>query len=73
MFALSILVGIASLPTILVYALVIGIFLAALYYIITKFFPAPIAGYAVAIVVVIAAILLIYLLLSLVGQAPNLR
>ncbi len=64
--------GIASLPVILIYVLIIGIFLAVLYYIITKFFPAPIAGYAIAIVVVIAAIIIIYLLLSLVGGAPAL-
>lgn len=58
------LAGIASLPVILIYVLIIGIFLAVLYYIISKFFPEPIKGYAVAIVVVIAAILLIYLLLQ---------
>ena len=66
------LAGIASLPIILVYVLVVGIFLAVLYYIITKFFPEPIRGYAVAIVVVIAAIILIWLLLSFVGAAPAL-
>ena len=59
--------SVAALPTILIYVLIVGIFLAVLYYIITRFFPAPIAGYAVAVVVVIAAILLIYFLLSLVG------
>ncbi len=64
------LAGIASLPIILVYVLVIGIFLAVLYYIITKFFPAPIQGYAIAVVVVVAAIIIIWLLLSLVGAAP---
>ena len=58
---------ISTLPVILVYVLVIGIFLAVLYYIITKFFPEPIKGYAVAIVVVIAAIILMLFLLSLVG------
>jgi hypothetical protein len=60
---------IANLPVILIYVLVVGIFLAVLWYIITKFFPAPIAGYAVAVVVVVAAIILIYLLLSFVGGA----
>lgn len=60
------LAGIASLPVILIYVLIIGIFLAVLYYIISKFFPEPIRGYAVAIVVVVAAILLIYLLLQFV-------
>lgn len=64
--------GIGSLPVILIYVLVIGIFLAVLYYIITKFFPEPIRGYAVAIVVVIAAIILIWFLLSFVGALPNL-
>ncbi len=66
------LVGIGSLPVILVYTLVIGIFLAVLYFIITRFFPEPIRGYAIAIVVVVAAIILIWLLLSLVGSAPAL-
>lgn len=70
---LLLLAGIGSLPVILVYVLVIGIFLAVLYYIITKFFPEPIRGYAVAIVVVIAAIILIYLLLSFVGAGTSLR
>lgn len=65
--------GIGSLPVILIYVLVIGIFLAVLYYIITKFFPEPMRGYAVAIVVVIAAIILIWFLLSFVGVAPSLR
>jgi len=66
------LVGIAALPTILIYVLVIGIFLAVLWYIITRFFHEPIRGYAIAIVVVVAAIILIWLLLSLVGSAPAL-
>lgn len=61
------LTGIGSLPVILVYVLVVGIFLAVLYYIITKFFPEPIRGYAVAIVVVVAAIILMWFLISLVG------
>lgn len=65
--------GVSALPVILIYVLVIGIFLAVLYYIITKFFPEPIRGYAVAIVVVVAAILLIYFLLSFVGSVPSLR
>lgn len=69
---LCLLAGIGSLPVILIYVLVIGIFLAVLYYIITKFFPEPIKGYAVAIVVVVAAILLIWFLLSFVGAVPNL-
>lgn len=59
--------GVANLPVILIYTLIIGIFLAVLYFIITRFFPAPIAGYATAVVVVIAAIILIYVLLSFVG------
>lgn len=70
--SILLLAGMASLPTILIYVLVAGIFLAVLYYIITKFFPEPIRGYAVAIVVVVAAIILMYLLLSFVGQAPSL-
>lgn len=73
MLTLALFAGVSSLPVILIYVLVIGIFLAILYYIITKFFPEPIRGYAVAIVVVIAAIILIWFLLSFVGAAPNLR
>ncbi len=69
---LLLLAGMASLPVILIYVLVIGIFLAVLYYIIRTFFPAPIQGYAIAVVVVVAAIIIIWLLLSLVGTAPAL-
>ncbi len=64
---LLLLAGLGALPMILIYVLVIGIFLAVLWYIITTFFPEPIKKYAIAIVVVVAAILLIYLLLSFVG------
>lgn len=67
---LLLLAGISSLPVILIYVLVLGIFLAVLYFIINRFFPEPIKSYAVAIVVVVAAIILIWFLLSLVGGAP---
>lgn len=70
---LLLLAGIGSLPTILVYVLVIGLFLAGLYFIINKFFPEPIKGYATAIVIVVAIILLIIFLLSLVGTGPRLN
>lgn len=70
---LLLLAGIGSLPVILIYVLIIGIFLSVLYYIISHFLPEPIRGYAVAIVVVVAAILLIYLLLSFVGGGASLR
>jgi hypothetical protein len=66
------LAGIASLPAILVYILIIGIFLATLYFIINRFFPEPMRGYAVGVVVVVAAILLIYLLLQFVGGGASL-
>lgn len=68
---LMLLAGIGSLPVILIYVLVIGIFLAVLWYIITNFFPEPIRRYAIAIVVVVAAILLIYLLLGFVGGGTS--
>ena len=60
------LVGIGSLPVILIYLLVAVIFLAVLYLLLSKL-PEPIAGWAKLIVIVVAAILLIYFLLSLVG------
>lgn len=63
--------SIAALPTILIYVLVLAIFIAALYWIINKFFPEPMRGYAIGVVIVIAAIIVIYFLLSLVG-APAL-
>ena len=69
---LLLLAGIASLPIILVYVLVIGIFLAVLWYVITSFFPPPIQRYALAVVVVVAAIIIIWLLLGLVGATPSL-
>lgn len=63
--------GIGSLPVILIYVLVIGIFLAVLYYIVTRFFPEPIKGYAIGVVIVVAAIILIWFLLSLVGKTSS--
>lgn len=67
------LLQLSSLPVILVYVLIVGLFLAALYFIITRFFPEPIKGYATGIVIVIAVIVLIIFLLGLVGQAPRLN
>lgn len=56
------LIGVASLGPILVAVLIIGLFLAGLYYIITTFFPEPMKRYAIAVVVVAAIIILIYFL-----------
>ena len=56
------LVGVASLGPILVALLIICLFLAGVYYLITKFVPEPMKGYAIAIVVVIAIIVAIYAL-----------
>jgi hypothetical protein len=62
MFLLTI--GIVQL---LVYVLIAVIAISVIYWLITRFVPEPLKGYAVAIVVVIGAILLIYLLLGLVN------
>lgn len=62
----------AVLPKILVCVLILAIFLAALHYIINKFFPEPIRGYAWGVVIVVAAIVIIMLLLGLVGMGPSL-
>lgn len=60
--------SIAMLPMILIYVLIIAIFIGALYWVINKFFPEPMRGYAVGVVIVVAAIVAIYFLLSLIGQ-----
>lgn len=64
---LLLLAGLASLGPILVAVLIIGLFLAGLYFIINHFFPEPFRGYAVAVVIIIAIIILIYVLLPFAG------
>lgn len=59
---LLLLAGIGSLGPILVAVLIIGLFLAGLYYIIITFFPEPMRRFAVAVVVIVAIIILIYFL-----------
>lgn len=61
------LAGLANLGPILVAVLIVGLFLAGLYYLITTFFPPPIQRYAIAVIVVIAIIILIYFLLPFAG------
>lgn len=62
----------AKLPMILVGVLVVGLFLAGLYFIIERFFPVALRPYATGVVIVVAIILLIIFLLSLVGIGPAL-
>lgn len=56
-----------SLGTLLIYILVIGIALAVAYWLITTLFPEPFRRWAIAVVVVLGAVFLIYLLLGLAG------
>jgi len=62
--------ALGSLASLLIYVLIAVIVLSVIYWLINKFAPEPIKGYAIAIVVVIAVIFLIYFLLQMVGGAP---
>lgn len=55
--------GLACLPTILIWVLIVVVFLFILYLILSKL-PAPIGGYAQWIVTVVALILLLILLIQ---------
>lgn len=66
------LIGMASLPMLLVYLVIIGIVLAVVYYVINRLFPEPFKSWATVIVVVLGAILLIWFLLQLVGGSGKL-
>lgn len=61
------LVGLSSLGPILIAVLIIGLFLAGLYYLVITFFPEPMRRYAIAVIIVIAIVILIYLLLPFAG------
>lgn len=58
--------SIAALPMILLYVLIVVIFLALLWFILSKL-PAPIGTYAWWVVIVIAGIILLLFLISLAG------
>lgn len=60
--------GLSSLGPILIAVLIIGLFLAGLWYLINTFFPEPMKRYAIAVIVIIAIVLLIYLLLPFAGS-----
>jgi len=65
--------SLSALPLLLVYLLIILIVVSVIYWLINSFAPEPIKRYAIAVVVVIAVICLIYFLLQLVGGASPLR
>lgn len=56
--------------TLLIYLLIFLIILGVVYWLVTTLAPEPIRRFAVAIVVVLAAIFLIWFLLQLVGAVP---
>lgn len=64
MLALT-LVGITSLPTILLYVLIIAVFLLVLYWIITLI-PA-LSAYAGKVVLIVGGLIVLYFLVQLVG------
>jgi hypothetical protein len=57
-----------GIVSILVYVLIAVIVLSVIYWLIAKFIPEPLKGYATAIVVEIAVIFLIWFLLGLVNR-----
>lgn len=59
------------LITFLIYLVIAVLVLSIVYYVINKHAPEPIRGWAITIVIVIAAIFLIYFLLSLVGRGGS--
>lgn len=62
--------SLASLPVILLYILIVVIFLALLWFILSKA-PAPIAGWAQTIVIVLGGIILLWFLISLITGNGN--
>lgn len=64
--------SIAALPMILLYILIFVIFLALLWFIISKL-PAPINNYAWWVVVVLAGIIVLLFLISLAGSGSVFR
>lgn len=64
----------ASFAYILIYLLCFLIFISVVYWLLNSFCPEPIRRYAIAVVIVICAIALIYLLLSFSGASmPRFR
>jgi hypothetical protein len=62
------LAGLASLPTLLIWLVIIGIVLAVAWYAINALFPEPFRKWAIVILVVVGAIILItYVLMPLAG------
>ena len=65
--------SLSALPLLLVYLLIILIVVSVIYWLINSFAPEPIKRYAIAVVVVIAVICLIYFLLQIVGGSSPLH
>jgi energy-converting hydrogenase Eha subunit B len=68
-----ILAALPGLVALLIYVLIAVLVLSLIYWLINRFCPEPIKGYAVAVVVVVATIFLIWFLLSLVGGGSPFR
>lgn len=62
-----------TIVSVLIYALVICLVLWGLYYIITNFVPEPLRKPAVAVLVILGLIFLIYVLLQFAGGPPTLH
>lgn len=58
-------VGLGNIPMLLVYLLIICIVIGVVYWLITSFLPEPFRKWAIAIMIVIGAILVIQLLMGL--------
>ena len=65
--------GIGALSMLLIYLLIVLIVVSVIYWLINSFAPEPIKRYAIAVVVVIAVICLIYFLLQLAGGGAPVR
>ena len=65
---MTLLLAMPSMVTLLVYLLILGIVLAVAYYIINSLFPEPMRKWAILVLIVVAAVLLItYVLMPLAG------
>ena len=65
---MTLLLAMPSMVTLLVYLLILGIVLAVAYYIINSLFPEPMRKWAILVLIVVAAVLLMtYVLMPLAG------
>lgn len=67
------LVALGGLLTILIYLIIFCVVMWLLYYIVNSLAPEPFRRILNVVLVVIGVLIILYFLLSLVGQSPNLR